>query len=130
MIDEARANLHKIIVERYRQGEISIGVNKNSALLLYSRMSPNPMIKIFHFFIQVYSHPLTILGTVFTSVFIDRYLYLLFYLFGLFGLMALEEHLSKVTTIQTALVNQNAFSMLLRRGVINVRDIVNPDLTV
>lgn len=130
MIDEDRSYLHKIMVEKYQKGEISIDVNRNSALLMYSQVSRNPLIKLFHFFIRVYSFPLTILGVVFASVFLDQYLFILYYVVGLFGFISLEEYLSMVTTVNSVLDNQHVFSKLQRRGIIHVRDIVDPNSPV
>ncbi len=130
MIDINRALLHRMVVERYKMGEISIDVNKNSALILYATVSRNPLIKMFNFLVRVYSFPLTIIGVIFASVFIDRYLYILYYVIGLFAIITLEEHLSRVTTIQSALKNQNTFSHLYRQGVIYIRDLVDPHMSV
>jgi hypothetical protein len=128
MIDEDKSTLHRIVVDKYRKGTISIGVNSSSALLHYARVSQNPLVKLFHFAIRVYSFPLTVVGVIFASVFVDHYLYILYYLIGLFGLITFEDHLSKVTTINSALTNHNVFSNLQRRGVIYVREAVSPDL--
>lgn len=130
MIDVSRSLLHRTVVERYKTGEISIDVNTNSALILYAKVSRNPLIKMFNFLVRVYSFPLTIIGVIFTSVFIDRYLYILFYVIGLFAIITLEEHLSRVTTIQSALENQNIFSHLQRQGVIYIRELMDTHMTV
>ncbi|HEU19837.1 MAG TPA: hypothetical protein ENO00_10780 [Deltaproteobacteria bacterium] len=130
MIDVNRALLHRTVVERYKTGEISIDVNKSSALMLYARVSRNPLIKMFNLFVRVYSYPLTIIGVIFASVFIDRYLYILFYVIGLFGTITLEEHLSRVATIHSALENQNIFSHLQRHGVIYVRELMDTHVTI
>ncbi len=130
MIDDDRATLHKIVVEKYKNGQISIGVNRSSSLLLYSKVSHNPLIKIFNFLIRIYSFPLTIVGVIFSSVFVDSYMYILFYVIGLFVLIAAEDYLSEATTINSALTNQNIFSNLQRRGVIYIRDVVGPDMPV
>lgn len=130
MIDVNRAILHRTIVERYKTGEISIDVNKNSALMLYAKVSHNPFIKLFNLLVRVYSFPLTIIGVIFTSVFIDQYLYILLYVIGLFAIITLEEHLSRVTTIQSALENQNIFSHLQRQGVIYVKELMDTHVTV
>ena len=130
MIDDDRATLHKIVVEKYKNGQISIGVNRSSSLLLYSKVSHNPLIKIFNFLIRIYSFPLTIVGVIFSSVFVDSYMYILFYVIGLFVLIAAEGYLSEATTINSALTNQNIFSNLQRRGVIYIRDVVGPDMPV
>ena len=130
MIDDDRATLHKIVVEKYKNGQISIGVNRSSSLLLYSKVSHNPLIKIFNFLIRIYSFPLSIVGVIFSSVFVDSYMYILFYVIGLFVLIAAEDYLSEATTINSALTNQNIFSNLQRRGVIYIRDVVGPDMPV
>ena len=130
MIDDDRATLHKIVVEKYKNGQISIGVNSSSSLLLYSKISHNPLIKVFNLLVRIYSFPLTIVGVIFTSIFVDSYLYILSYVIGLFVLIAAEDYLSEVTTINSALENQNIFANLQRRGVIYIRDVVDPDMPV
>jgi len=126
MIDEDKSTLHRIVVDKYKKGEISIDVNRSSALLHYARVSPNPLVKLFHFAIRVYSFPLTVVGVIFASVFVDHYLYILYYLIGLFGLITFEDYLSKVSTINSVLTNQNIFTNLQRRGVIYIREAMNP----
>jgi len=128
MVDEEGATLHRIVVDKYRKGEISIGVNSSSALLHYARVSRNPLVKLFHFAIRVYSFPLTVIGVIFASVFVEHYLYILYYLIGLFGLITFEDYLSKATTINSALINQNVFINLHRRGVIYIREAISPDI--
>ncbi|OPX37809.1 MAG: hypothetical protein B1H13_12250 [Desulfobacteraceae bacterium 4484_190.3] len=128
--DEDRATLHKIVVEKYRRGQISIDVNRSSSLLLYPRISQNPLVKIFNFIVRVYSFPLTIIGVIFASVFTDNYLFVLCYIIGLFCLISAEDYLSEVTTINSVLTNQKVFSNLQRRGVIYVRDVVDPEIPV
>jgi hypothetical protein len=128
MIDEERSALHRIVVDKYRKGEISIDVNRSSALLHYARVSRNPLVKLFHFAIRIYSFPLTVIGVIFTSVFVDHYLYILYYLVGLFAFITLEDYLSQASTINSALENQNVFVNLHRRGVIHIREAVSPDI--
>ena len=129
MVDEEGATLHRIVVDKYRKGEISIGVNSSSALLHYARVSRNPLVKLFHFAIRVYSFPLTVIGVIFASVFVEHYLYILYYLIGLFGLITFEDYLSKATTIDSALINHNVFNNLHRRGVIYIREAISsPDI--
>jgi len=130
MIHEESPALFEIVVDKYRKGQISIDVNRGSALTVYARLSRNPLIKLFNYAIRVYSYPLTIIGVIFASVFLDCYLYILYYLVGLFGLIALEDYLSRTSTIHSAMYNRNVFTELCRRGVISVRDAVNPDLPV
>jgi hypothetical protein len=130
MRQEERPALYEIVVDKYRKGQVSIDVNKGSALIVYARYSRNPLIKLFNYAIRVYSFPLTIVGVIFASVFLDCYLYILYYLIGLFGLIALEDYLSRAATIHSAMYNRNAFTELCRRGVISVRDAVNPDFPV
>lgn len=128
MIDEDRSTLHRIVVDKYRKGEISIDVNRSTALNHYARVSQNPLVKLFHFAIRIYSFPLTVVGVIFASVFVDHYLYILYYLIGLFGLITFEDYLSKVTTIHSVLTNQNVFTNLQRRGVIYIREAISPNI--
>jgi hypothetical protein len=128
--DDDRATLHKIVVEKYRRGQVSIGVNRSSSLLLYPGISENPMVKMFNFIVRVYSFPLTIIGVIFGSVFTDNYLFVLCYIIGLFCLIYAEDYLSEVTTINSVLANQKVFSNLQRRGVIYIKDVVDPELPV
>jgi hypothetical protein len=128
MTDEDKSTLHRIVVDKYRKGEISIDVNRSSALLHYARVSRNPLVKLFHFAIRIYSFPLTVIGVIFTSVFVDHYLYILYYLVGLFAFITLEDYLSQASTINSALENQNVFVNLHRRGVIHIREAVSPDI--
>jgi len=130
MIDEERDNLHRLVVEKYMRGQVAIDVNTSSALLVYSMVSRNPLIKLFHFVIRVYSFPLTIVAVIFASVFVERYVYVLCYVVGLFGLVGAETYLSKIATVTSVLENQRVFSSLQRRGVIFIRDVVNPDSPV
>ncbi|MBN2515353.1 MAG: hypothetical protein JXC33_04900 [Deltaproteobacteria bacterium] len=128
MIDEERSALHRIVVDKYRKGELSIDVNRSTALLHYARVSPNPLVKLFHFAIRIYSFPLTVVGVIFASIFADHYIYILYYLVGLFGFITFEDYLSKVSTINSALENQNVFVNLHRRGVICIREAIHPDI--
>lgn len=128
MIDEEKSALHKIVVDKYRKGEISIDVNRSTALNHYARVSQNPLVKLFHFAIRIYSFPLTVVGVIFTSIFVDHYIYILYYLIGLFGFISFEDYLSKVSTINSALANQNVFVNLHRRGVICIKEAIRPNV--
>lgn len=128
MIEEERSALHRIVVDKYKNGEISIDVNRSTALHHYARVSRNPLVKLFHFAIRIYSFPLTVVGVIFASIFVDYYLGILYYIVGLFGLITFEDYLSKVSTINSALENQNVFVNLHRRGVIRIREAMTPDL--
>jgi hypothetical protein len=128
MIDEEKSALHRIVVDKYRKGEISIDVNRSTALNHYARVSQNPLVKLFHFAIRIYSFPLTVVGVIFTSIFVDHYIYILYYLIGLFGFISFEDYLSKVSTINSALANQNVFVNLHRRGVICIREAIRPNV--
>lgn len=130
MIDINAAIAYRKVVERYKAGEISIDVNKSSALVLYAKISRNPLVKIFNVIARIYSFPLTIIGVIFASVFVDRYLYILLYVIGLVAMITFEEHLSRVTTVRSALENQLVFSHLHRQGVIHIRELMDPNVSV
>jgi energy-converting hydrogenase Eha subunit C len=130
MIDSDANVMHRKVVERCGSGEISIDVNKSSALVLYAKISRNPFVKIFNVVVRIYSFPLTIIGVIFASVFINRYLYLLLYVIGLVAIITFEAYLAQAVTVCSALANPLVFSRLYRRGVIHIRELRYPHIHV
>ena len=100
------------------------------ALFLYSKITDNKLLKIFHFVTQGYSFPLTAVVAVVVSLFFHHYLYIVFYFTGLFCLTTAEDHLSKKTIINSALTSQGLFENLHKRGAIIIKDIAEPDVPV
>lgn len=128
-MEKTRGNtLHDIVVENYNKGHVIIGVNKSSLLATYSKLSRNPLIKVFHFIVYLYTFPITIVGVIGVLAYYHQFLYLAGFLGGLVVLLVLEHHLSHKITIDSALKNSHTFSDLVKRGVITVRDAVEPDM--
>ena len=119
--------MHDIVVTRYRKGELLIGVNKSSMLNSYARLSRNPLIKLFHFIVYVYTFPGTIIGVIGFLACYGQFLYMGAYLGCLVALIALERYLSHRITIDSALKNKHVFADLVTRGIIKVRDTLDPD---
>jgi len=122
--------LHDIVVTRYRKGELVIGVNKSSMLNNYAQLSENPLVKLFHCIVCLYTFPGTIIGVIVLLACHGKFLSIGFYLGGLVALMALEQHISHKITINRALKNQDVFSDLVKRGIIRVTDMLDPDRPV
>lgn len=120
--------LHDVMVEKYNKGQVTIGVNRSFLLANYSKLSGNLLVKAFCFMVYLYTFPITIAGVVGILAYYHQLLWIAVYLGGLVALLALEQHLSHKMTINSALKNSHSFSDLLRRGVIKVKDAVEPDM--
>ncbi len=119
--------LHEIVVEKYRKGQISIRLNRSCLLSNYSQVSNNPLVKIFHFFVWLYSFPLTIVAVSAFFLYSRQFVCLAYYGAGLIALLAIERYISQRVTIGRALSNRQIFSYLVKKGVITIRDAAEPD---
>lgn len=112
--------LHARVVKNYEGGQISIDVDPGLSLRAYSKLSANPLIKIFRLFILIYSFPLTIVAAIVTSIVTRHYWYSVYYLITLFALIAAETYVSQKVTLKYALKSDDAFLKLHRMGVIKI----------
>jgi fatty-acid desaturase len=119
--------LHDVMVEKYRKGQVTIGVNRSFLLTTYSQLSGNPLVKVFHLIVCLYTFPITIVGVVGVLAYYHRFLWIAGYLGGVIVLLALEQYLSHKITINSALKNHHTFSDLVKRGIIKIKDTVDPD---
>ena len=119
--------LHDIVVEKYNKGQVLIRFNRSCLLTNYAKISRNPLIKLFHVAVWLCTFPLTII--IFASYFLyfRQFVYLACYVGGVVVLLALEHYVSQRVTIGRALRNREAFSFLLKKGVITVHDAAEPD---
>lgn len=92
-IIEGEPPLYDDVLEKYRDGQVSIGVHRSSARFIYFTLSSNPLVKLFHSIITIYSFPLTAIVAIVIFIVIHRYLYILYYLVGFFIFLAVEDYL-------------------------------------
>ena len=126
MAEDKGPSLYKLVVDRLKNGEISIDVDKSSSLRFYARLSENPLIKLFHSIIYLLSHPFTIICVLIFLLIIGEFLFLLYYGLGLVILLALEDYLVKRVTLSSVLKNKSVFDELYKSGVIKIREIFDP----
>ncbi len=119
--------LFDVVVEKYRKGQVMIGFNRSSLLADYAKVTKNPLVKLFHHFVWLYSFPVTIVAVAAVFFYLHQYAYIALYAAGLGALLALERYVSQRVTLCQALSNPEAFSRLLKSGVITVRDTAEPD---
>ncbi|MCK9274902.1 MAG: hypothetical protein M0P57_07420 [Syntrophales bacterium] len=119
--------LHDVVVEKYRRGQVMIRFNRGCLLTNYSRISNNPLIKLFHLVVWLYSFPLTIAAALIYFLYFRQFTGLIYYAIGLIILLSLERYVSQKVTIRKALSNRNSFAYLLKKGIITVRDSAEPD---
>ncbi|MCX5851632.1 MAG: hypothetical protein NT072_06210 [Deltaproteobacteria bacterium] len=124
MAGSIQSSLYDIVVEKYKRGEVKIEVNKAYSLVTYSQFSKNPLVKLFHLFVKIYTYPFVIVGVIIASLFLprfeDRYYFILGYLIGLFFFIYLESYLQEKVAISGALNDREVFDELNRRGVIKI----------
>jgi hypothetical protein len=126
MKEDKKQSLHDVVVGRYGNGEISIGVNKSTLLIACSKTINNPLLKLFLLMVYILSHPLTIICAIAYFIFNGTFLYILYYVVGIFLLVTAEDKLLKRVAIGSALKSERYFVELYKRGAIKIRDIFDP----
>ena len=124
MAGNTQSSLYDIVVDKYRRGEVRIEVNKAYSLVTYSQFSKNPLVKLFHLFVRIYSYPFVIVGVIIASLFLpgfeERYYFILGYLVGLFVFIYMESYVQERVAISSALRDRTTFDELNRRSVIKI----------
>lgn len=131
-MEERRNNdiLHSRIVENYRSGRLKILINRSAAILVYSKLTRNPLVKLFQLVVSVFTAPPFILCAVVTFVFFEKYLFILYY-FIVFSLLLLAERFLVERIVRNgAIRDRETCDFLLRKGVISIRDKDNPDMVL
>ena len=123
MEEDKGQSLYKLVVDRLRNGEITIDVDKSSSLRSYARLSENPLIKLLHTVVYLFSHPITIIGIVIFLLVMGEFFFILYYAVGLIILLILEDYLVKKVTILSALKRKSVFDELYKNGVIKIKEI-------
>lgn len=126
MAEDKGQSLYKLVVERLKSGEISIDVDKSSSLRSYAKLSKNPLIKLLHSIVYLYSHPLTIICVLLFLLVMGEFLFILYYGVGLTILLLLENYIVKKVTISSVLKNKSVFDELYKNGVIKIKEIFDP----
>jgi len=126
MAEDRGPSLYKLVVDRIRNGEISIDVDKSSSLRSYARLSNNPFLKLFHSAVYFSSHPFAIIGVLIFLLVMGEFFFILYYAAGLTILLALENYLVKKVTISSALKNKSVFDELYKNGVIKIKELFDP----
>jgi len=121
MEQSSTSTLYRIVARKYRTGQANIAVDKGLSLLSYSKFTRNPLLKLFHFIVVVYSFPLTVLCAIGFLFLRQQYLFIACYLMGLFLLISAEIFVLRRITISSALNDERIFNDLYRRGVIKIR---------
>ena len=126
MEEDKGQSLYKLVVDRLRNGEVTIDVDKSSSLRSYARLSENPLIKLLHTVVYLFSHPITIIGVVIFLRVMGEFFFILYYAVGLIILLILEDYLVKKVTILSALKKKSVFDELYKNGVIKIKEIFDP----
>lgn len=126
MKENRKQSLHDVVVAKYINGELSIGVDKSTLLSSCPKIINNPLLKLFLQMVYVLSHPLIIICTVAYFVFNGFFLYILYYIAGIFLLVTAEDKLLKRVAIDSALKNKTYFVELYKRRAIKIKDIFDP----
>ncbi len=121
MEPSSTSTLYRIVARKYRTGQAKIAVDRGLSLLSYSKFTRNPLLKLFHFIVVVYSFPLTVLCAIGFLFLREQYLFIAFYLMGLFLLIASEITILRRITINSAMNDEGVFNDLYRKGVIRIR---------
>jgi hypothetical protein len=119
-------SLYKLVIDRLKNGEITIDVDKSSSLRTYARLSENPFIKLLHTTVYIFSHPFTIIGVVIFLLVMGEFFFILYYAVGLTILLVLEDYLVKKVTLLSALKKKSVFDELYKNGVIKIKEIFDP----
>ncbi|GEM_PF-1157016 len=120
--------LHSRIVENYRSGRLTILINRSAAILVYSKLSRNPLVKLFQLVVSIFTAPPFILCAIVTFVFFEKYLFVLYYFIVFFLLLLAERFLVERIVTDGAIRDRETCDFLLRKGVISIRDKDNPDM--
>ena len=126
MAEDKGPSLYRLVVDRLRNGEISIDVDKSSSLRSYARLSKNPFLKLFHSTVYVFSHPFTIIGVLIFLLLMGEFFFILYYAVGLVILLILEDYIVRKVTLSSVLKNKSVFDELYKHGVIKVKEIFDP----
>ena len=123
MAEDKGPSLYKLVVDRLKNGEITIDVDKSSSLRSYARLSENPFVKLLHTTVYLFSHPVTIIGVVIFLLVMREFFFILYYAVGLTLLLVLEDYIVKKVTILSALKRKSVFDELYKNGVIKIKEI-------
>ncbi|MBN2178550.1 MAG: hypothetical protein JW743_03905 [Deltaproteobacteria bacterium] len=126
MAEDKGPSLYKLVIDRLKNGEITIDVDKSSSLRTYARLSENPFIKLLHTTVYIFSHPFTIIGVVIFLLVMGEFFFILYYAVGLTILLVLEDYLVKKVTLLSALKKKSVFDELYKNGVIKIKEIFDP----
>jgi hypothetical protein len=126
MAEDKGPSLYKLVIDRLKNGEITIDVDKSSSLRTYARLSENPFIKLLHTTVYIFSHPFTIIGVVIFLLVMGEFFFILYYAVGLTILLVLEDYLVKKVTLLSALKKRSVFDELYKNGVIKIKEIFDP----
>ena len=75
----------------------------------------------------LYSFPVTIIVVAAVFFYLHQYAYIALYAAGLGSLLMLEHYVAQRVTLCQVLGSPEAFSHLLKSGVITIRDAAEPD---
>jgi len=128
MAREKLYSLYDIVLEKKKKGQVSVGVDKGYSLVSYARISRNPLVKLFHLFVFLYTNPFIIVGAAAVFVFLKCYLCILYYLVGVFALILIEDFLQQRMAVQSSLRDKETFDEMRRRGVLMIREIREADM--
>ncbi|MEA3471588.1 MAG: hypothetical protein U9R24_07710 [Thermodesulfobacteriota bacterium] len=126
MAEDRGSSLYKLVVERIKHGEISIDVDKSSSLRSYDKLSKNPLLKLFHSIVYLFSHPIAIICLVIFLLVMGEFLFILYYAVSLVIIIVLEDYIVKKVTISSVLKNKSVFDELYKSGVIKIKEIFDP----
>lgn len=128
MARENLNSLYDIVLEKKKKGQVSVGVDKGYSLVSYARISRNPLVKLFHVFVFLYTYPFTIVGAIAAFVFVKCYLCILYYLVGVFALILIEDFFQQKMAVQSSLRDRETFDEMRRRGVLKIHEVREADM--
>jgi hypothetical protein len=130
MEESKNSILHSRIVENYRSGRLQILINRSAAILVYAKLTRNPLVKLFQLAVSIFTAPPFILCAVVTFVFFEKYLFILYYVLFFSLLLLMERFLVDRIIRNGTIRDRETCDYLLRKGVISIRDKDNPDMVL
>lgn len=130
MEEDRNRILHSRIVENYHSGRLQILINRSAAVLVYQKLTRNPLVKLFHLAVSILTSPPFILCATVTFVFFEKYLFAVVYLLSFPVLLFTERLLLERIIRNAAIRDGNTCDYLLRKGIISLRDRENPDMII
>lgn len=113
----------EVLLEKAKKGQILIGINTNAARYIYFQLTSNIFVRLYHFFVTIYFHPLTAILLVIILVINKSYWEILLYFIIGASFVILENDIIRYTVKKCVLKDNSIFEELYKTNIITLKDI-------